>query len=155
MKIKWNWGTKLAIWIIAFIVFMSSLVYMTTTHEVNLVEEDYYPKGLAYQTRIEAIENAARAVDKDATLTINAVFNTAQNENSVIINLPDIKVDSGTIMFFRPSGNSLDRTYEIVMTEESKMMLPKNDFKHGRYILKINWFSGDKEYYVEQNFFVK
>jgi len=146
MNIKWNWGTKLAIWIIAFVVFMSSLVYMTTTSKVNLVEEDYYPKGLVYQTRINAIENAKN---------INAAFNTSQDDNSINIILPDIQIDSGTIMFFRPSGNSLDRTYEIIMTEENKMVLPKRDFKHGKYIMKISWDYNDKEYYVEQVFFVK
>ncbi len=146
MKIKWNWGTKLAIWIVVFIVFMLTLVYMTTTHEENLVEKDYYPKGINYQTRIDAIENAN---------SINAIFVANQDENNIIINLPDIQVDTGTVLFFRPSGNSLDRTYEIVMTEEKKMVLPKSNFKHGKYILKINWFFDGKEYYVEQVFFVK
>ncbi len=146
MKIKWNWGTKLAIWIVVFIVFMLTLVYMTTTHEENLVEKDYYPKGINYQTRIDAIENAN---------SINAVFVANQDENNIIIDMPNIQVDTGTVLFFRPSGNSLNRTYEIVMTEEKKMVLPKSNFKHGKYILKINWFSEGKEYYVEQVFVMK
>lgn len=146
MNIKWNWGTKLAIWIIAFIVFMSSLVYMTTTSKVNLVEKDYYPKGLVYQTRIDAIENAKN---------IDAVFNTSQNENSITINLPDIQADSGTILFFRPSGNSLDKLYNILINDNKTMTFPKDDFSRGKYILKINWFLGNTEYYVEKNFFVK
>ena len=143
---KWNWGTKLVIWIIAFIVFMLSLVYMTTTSKVNLVEEDYYPKGLKYQARIDAIENAKE---------INAVFMASQNGESIIITTPDIQLDSGNIIFFRPSGNSLDRAYDLVITEEGKMIFPMEDFSNGKYILKINWNLLDKEYYVEQNFFVK
>ncbi len=146
MKTKWNWGTKLVIWIIAFIVFMLSLVYMTTTSEVNLVERDYYPKGQKYQTRIDAIENANY---------LNVVFTTSQDGNNIIINLPDIQVDSGLILFFRPSGNSLDRTYDLVINNEKKMILPRDDFEHGKYIMKINWDHKDKEYYVEQTFFVK
>lgn len=146
MKTKWNWGTKLVIWIIAFIVFILSLVYMTTTSKVNLVEEDYYPKGLKYQARIDAIENAKE---------INAVFMASQNGESIIITTPDIQLDSGNIMFFRPSGNSLDRTYDLLITEEGKMIFPMKDFSNGKYILKINWNLLDKEYYVEQNFFVK
>ena len=146
MNMKWNWGTKLVIWIIAFIVFMLSLVYMTTTSKVNLVEEDYYPKGLKYQARIDAIENAKE---------INAVFMASQNGESIIITTPDIQLDSGNIIFFRPSGNSLDRAYDLVITEEGKMIFPMEDFSNGKYILKINWNLLDKEYYVEQNFFVK
>jgi hypothetical protein len=146
MKIKWNWGTKLAIWIVAFIVFMLSLVYMTTTSRVNLVEKDYYPKGLKYQTRIDAIKNAT---------DIDAVFTTSQNDNNIIIQLPDIKVDSGSILFFRPSGNSLDKSYPLVMNNEKMIIFPKDDFSLGRYILKINWFNKEKEFYVEQSLFIK
>ncbi len=146
MKTKWNWGTKLAIWIVAFIVFMLTLVYMTTTSKVNLVEEDYYPKGLAYQTRIDAIKNA-----KD----INAEFITSQNINNVIITIPNIKVDTGTVLFFRPSGNSLDMSYNLLPNNEQKMVFPKSDFTRGKYILKINWQYQNIEYYVEQVFFVK
>lgn len=146
MNIKWNWGTKLAIWIIAFIVFMLSLVYMTTKSDINLVEKDYYPKGQVYQTRINAINNA---------IDINAVFSTSQDENNIIINLPDIQVDSGSILFFRPSANSLDRTYELIMVDDRRLVFPIDNFEHGKYILKINWFYSNKEYYVEQVFFMK
>jgi len=146
MKIKWNWGTKLAIWIVAFIVFMLTLVYLTTTYEVNLVEKDYYPKGLMYQTRIDAIQNAD---------SINAVFSTSQDENNIVLNIPDIQADSGTILFFRPSGNSLDRTYELIIVDDHRLVFPINNFEYGKYILKINWFHSNKEYYVEQVFFMK
>ena len=146
MKIKWNWGTKLTIWIVAFIVFMLSLVYMTTTSEVNLVEKDYYPKGLEYQSRIDAIENASG---------INAVFTIEQTSNSITVVTPEIKVDSGTLMFVRPSRNSLDRKYDLVINEKRKLIFPMDEFSHGKYLIKINWNHKDKEYYVEQGFFVK
>ncbi len=42
----------------------------------------------------------------------------SQNDNNIIIQLPDIKVDSGSILFFRPSGNSLDKSYPLVMNNE-------------------------------------
>lgn len=146
MKIKWNWGTKLSIWIIAFVVFMLTLVYMTTTTKINLVEKDYYPKGLVYQTRIDATKNAN---------SINAVFITSQDDKSITINIPDIQVDSGTILFFRPSGNILDRSYDLELNNNKKITLTKDDFVHGKYIMKINWNFDGKEYYVEQIFFVK
>ena len=146
MNMKWNWGTKLAIWIIAFIVFILTLVYMTTFSEINLVEKDYYPKGLKYQSRIDAIENAKEA---------NAVFTIEQTNNGITMVTPEIMVDSGTIMFFRPSGNSLDRTYSLVINNERKLIFPIHEFSRGKYLIKINWNHKDKEYYVEQSFFVR
>lgn len=146
MKIEWNWGTKLLIWIIAFILFILGLVFMTTKSDVNLVEKDYYPKGLVYQQRIDAIENAKE---------INAVFKTIQNTSTITLNIPDIQIDEGAVTFFRPSGNSLDRVYDFVINKERIMTFPKSDLKKGKYLLKINWNHENKEYYVEQVLFVK
>lgn len=146
MKIEWNWGTKLLIWIIAFILFILGLVFMTTKSDVNLVEKDYYPKGLVYQQRIDAIENAKE---------INAVFKTIQNTSTITLNIPDIQIDEGAVTFFRPSGNSLDRVYDFVINKEKIMTFPKSDLKKGKYLLKINWNHENKEYYVEQVLFVK
>ena len=58
-KIKWNWGTKLVIAIILFMGFIFVLVYLSTQNTIDLVERDYYPKGLKYQNRIEEIKNAS------------------------------------------------------------------------------------------------
>lgn len=146
MKIKWNWGTKLAIWIVAFVVFMLTLVFMTTTYEINLVEKDYYPKGLKYQNRIDAIKNA-----KD----IGAVFTINQDENNIIVNTPNIKADSGSMLFFRPSENRLDKSYKLVINKNGKIIIPKDEFSFGRYILKINWFDKNNEYYIEQSLYIK
>ena len=119
---------------------------MTTNYEVNLVEKDYYPKGLKYQTRIDAIENARE---------INAIFLAEQTNDSIIITTPEIMVDSGSIMFFRPSGSSLDKTYDLVINKNNKLNFSLEDFIHGKYLLKTNWFFKDKEYYVEQPLFIK
>lgn len=80
---------------------------------------------------------------------------TTRSKRTILINLPDIQVDSGTILFFRPSGNALDRAYDLVINDNKKMILPKADFEHGKYILKINWKHLKKEYYTEQILFVK
>ena len=59
---KWNWGTKLFIAIVIFMGFIFVLVYMRTRHDVSLVENDYYPKGLKYQDRLEEISTAKQMV---------------------------------------------------------------------------------------------
>ncbi len=119
---------------------------MTTTVNVNLVEKDYYPKGLVYQSRIDAINN---------TKEINAIFTTTQNDSAVVIFLPDIQVDSGTMIFFRPSQNALDKNYKLIVNINRVMIIPKSDLIHGKYILKVNWHNQNKEYYSEQNIFIK
>lgn len=146
MKTKWNWGTKLAIWIAAFVVFILVLVYTSFNYDVNLVEKDYYPKGLMYQSRINAIENASN---------IGAEFIISQNNENLNILMPDILSDSGTIMFFRPSDISWDRTYKLLSVEGNTISIPSTDFTNGKYIVKFNWWHNNMEYYVEQVYTIK
>ncbi len=146
MNIKWNWGTKLALWIITFILFMLGLVFMTFKNDITLVEKDYYPKGLDYQTRINEMENAR---------TENAQFKIKQGESELSILFPGVVADSGHITFFRPSDNSLDRVITFTPEDEGEKHMDINDFQKGKYIMKIKWKSKDKAYYVEQVLFIK
>ncbi len=146
MNIKWNWGTKLAIWILLFVIFMLTLVIMTVGYDVNLVEKDYYPKGLQYQTRLVAIENAKN---------IEAVFTIEQNENNLTLHIPDIKIDSGSVIFFRPSNGEFDKTFELTKGSSGSILFNNEDFISGKYILKITWNYNNKEYYTEQIIFLK
>lgn len=146
MKTKWNWGTKLVLWITAFVVFILILVYTTFKYEVNLVEKDYYPKGLVYQTRINAIENATK---------LGAKFNISQDDNNLTIQMSHVNADSGSVLFFRPSDNTWDRTFDIVKAEGNTFSIPKDKFTKGKYIIKSNWWYNNNEYYVEQIYTVK
>lgn len=139
MNIKWNWGTKLALWIVAFVLFILSLVYMSLGYDVNLVEKDYYPKGLAYQDRINAIDNA---------MNLNISFNVSQLDNNISIITPEIHSDSGTITFFRPSDVDADRVYKLLVNKQ--VTIPVVDFQRGKYIVKFHWWYDNQEFYMEE-----
>ena len=141
MNIKWNWGTKLALWITVFILFMLGLVFMTILNDITLVEKDYYPKGLDYQNRIDEMENAR--LEKVS-------FTVKQLENEIEIHFSNVKADSGTINFFRPSNNQMDRIIHFNNTDNGVKHLDINDFHKGKYIMKISWKNGNKNYYLEQ-----
>ena len=145
-KIKWNWGTKLALWITAFIVFMLILVFMTMRNNIMLVEKDYYPKGLDYQSRIDELENAQLK---------NASFLPSQENDSLQLKLSNVVADSGTLVFFRPSDNSLDRSYPFNSQNNHPIRLPLTHFKPGKYILKAQWYYKNTPYYREQIIFIK
>lgn len=144
-NIKWNWGTKLALFIIAFILFILILVYQTTKYDVNLVEKDYYPKGLVYQQRIDAIDNAK---------SIGADFMVTQNNNNLMFAISNIVADSGSVLFFRPSNTNLDMLYDLTSID-SVMILPVSNFENGKYKVKTNWWKDGIEYYIEKTYVVK
>ena len=144
-KIKWNWGTKIIIAIILFMSFIFVLVYLSTQNPIDLVEKDYYPKGLKYQTRIDEIKNANYVSDS---------FDIVREDNYMVFTVPQVESDSGTIVFFRPSDQSLDFATNMQANFTGQMYFPIDQFEKGLYILKIHWFNNAKGFYVEKKFFV-
>lgn len=144
MKIKWNWGTKLTIAIILFMSLVLSFVYRSTRHPVDLVAEDYYPKGLKYQERINEINNAHPFASQ---------VRIFQKADSVVVTFPEIHSDTGTITFYRPSDIQLDRVYDIKPDSLWIMNFPKSEFGKGKYYVKIFWKQDDKGYYIEKPFY--
>lgn len=143
---KWNWGTKLTVAIVLFMSLILSFVYRSTLHQVNLVEEDYYPKGLKYQERIDEIKNA-KPFFGDAKIS--------QSNDLVVVTFPDIHPDTGTIMFYRPSNQQFDHTYQLIPDSLRQMTFPKSEFRKGKYLIKIFWSENNKGYYIEKPFYFR
>lgn len=143
-KIKWNWGTKLLIAIIIFMSFIFVMVYKSVTHEILLVEKDYYPKGLKYQDRLDEIENARPIAQQ---------LKIFPETESLIVAFPQIHPDTGTIYFFRPSNTKLDFTHQLLLDSEFKMSFPKSQFQKGKYVLKIFWKENDSSFYIEKPYY--
>jgi hypothetical protein len=144
MSIKWNWGTKLTLFILLFMGFIFVLVYLSTQNSIILVEKDYYPKGLKFQDRIDERSNAHFLKDG---------FELNQEEEFVVLSLPEIHPDTGTVVFYRYNDNLLDLTIPINPDTLWTMRFPVSSFKKGKYLLKVHWFEKEKGYYVEKPFF--
>ncbi len=147
MKIKWNWGTGITLFIILFMSFILYMVYLTTQNPVDLVEKDYYPKGLVYQERIEEIKNGNLLKDS---------FLIEQTVKEVVIRLPGIdNPDTSNITLFRPSDKKLDISSEIVEDDSNTVRFSSSEFRKGKYIVKVFWQKDGKGYYMEKVFFFK
>jgi len=68
MKIKFNWGFGIAAFIGLFIVFISTLVYKCSQHEVDLVSANYYDLEIQYQNQINKMNNSA-ALDQQVLIS--------------------------------------------------------------------------------------
>ena len=141
---KWNWGTKLVIAMAIFMGFIIVLVFQTTKNDVNLVEKDYYPKGLKYQDRLDEIENAAPFQNK---------IQIYQDAEHIVVQFPEIKPDTGSLYFFRPSDTDFDKRYKLEPNSDFSQLLPKKDFRKGKYLVKIYWQENNLGFYVEKPFY--
>ena len=143
MNIHWNWGTKLLIAIIIFMSFIFVLVYLSAKNQIDLVEKDYYPKGLKYQDRINEMQNAETFKDSFLIEKIN---------QQVVISYSILRADSGSIYFFRPSDKTLDITYNFKPDSTGIIRLDSDQFTKGKYLVKVFWKESGKGFYLEKNF---
>lgn len=136
---KINWGTGMAITLMAFMTFIIVLATKMSNIDTNLVEKDYYEKGQNF----------------------NAIYqmkaNLKNEPNAVLTELkpPHFKVkfkevaDSGYVHFYRPSDRSLD--FKIKLHLERELEVPLTGMTAGKWMVKIMYFSEGKGYLKEDS----
>ena len=149
MKIKWNWGTKLLIFMSMFIIFILVFVYLTTLQDRTMVEDEYYQQSLVFQKKIDRINNSKALQEKveisegpqHVSITFQSFFNPAEI--------------TGTIHFYRPSNIKGDVKIPIELDSTRQMVYPVKKLMRGRYIVKIDYKYMDKEYYQEKGIYIE
>ena len=143
MKLKFNWGTGIFIFLIIFFISIFWFVIFSFTVRQDLVEDDYYPKELEYEQQIQKQENLHN-LGEEITLSkenewLHLQFPQAQIEDEI----------KGQILIYRPSDSRLDQTHQIKLDSLNKQQLNTSKFLSGKYILKIGWTYQQKAFYQE------
>ncbi len=140
---KWNWGTKLLIGMIAFMLFLIVFFVSMMRQTFYLVEKDYYPKGLEYQQRIDKIENAKQLGER---------IQLDNSGNYLVFTFPSVIVaeeTNGNIVLYRPSDGTQDISMTIKLDSLNQHIFPVEDVLKGKYIAKIDYAYNEKGYYEE------
>lgn len=148
MKIKWHWGSKLLVAMILFMLLIITLVYMSMRQTFHLVENDYYPKALVYQDRIDKTQNAIKLDEKvlienigeEVVMTFQPAF------HSLEIN--------GTIEFYRPSDRSMDIRLPIQTDSAGRQRCDIRSMQKGKYLVKLDYEVEGKGYYQEETIYL-
>ena len=144
-----NWGHKITIVIIAFLIIMLGMVFFAMKQTNEMEDKDYYKKELAYQEIIDAKQNL---------LNISENNLVSQNVNEVAVTLPTgtfEKLQSGRIEFLRTDAAAKDVVREMEITGYSRFNFPKGQFIKGAYKARISWTSGGTPFYKEESLFVE
>lgn len=146
MKLKWNWGTKIALLYSSFVLFMLFMVYMSFGQKYDLVTDNYYAKELVFQKKIDSKE---RYEQLDDVLKIEII-----NQN-LSITFPHTNGENikGNIDCFRPSDENQDFQLGI-NTTDNVQLIPLEKFSKGKYLLKLEWTVLDTEYYTERTIII-
>lgn len=136
-----NWGKWIIVSFVFFAAFIGTLVTVCMRADVSLVSKDYYKEELEFQKQIARIENTSALPAKPTILTGNGVIEIAFDFS---------KLETGELILFRPSDDSLDKTFQLVQTENEHQQFSTDRLDAGMYRAKMQWRMNGKEFFYEQ-----
>jgi nitrogen fixation protein FixH len=145
---KSRWGIGIFALYGGFVVFILICVAFASLQSFDLVESDYYQKGLDYQQRIDR-------VNRTATSGGSPGFGYDAAQNAIVISFPaSISAESlgGVVTLFRPSNAQWDRTIPLRLASDNRQIISAEALAKGRWRIKIDWSVGDTAYYAEDFF---
>ena len=146
MKLKFNWGTGVFIFIAIFLLVNAFVIYKSLQERYDLVSEEYYPQGLEYQKQIDRFANANALSGKIAI---------TQDQHNLLITYPvDMKGKNvkGQVVFFRPSDQNADFQDSLKFDTTLIQQVPVGEFIGGKYVAKFFWKMDGREYAKEITF---
>ncbi len=144
MKLKFNWGTGIALTYILFLIAILTMVFIFMHQDVALETNDYYAKGLEYQSQIDKIERTKNLTEQLEILNKN---------DQIVFNFPKIfanKIISGEIYFYRPSNNKSDFKSKIDLTDSLQQIIFTKNLEKGLWKIKVDWSVENQNYYNEK-----
>lgn len=135
-----NWGKKLVMGMITFMLFIVVMVLiMFNSKKDALVDNDYYEKGINYNK----VYNR-----KEQTKTDHASPEVSANQDMIIIRFREHA--KGTAGLMRTADKALDKSVPFESNLNNQVIIPARQLKKGSWRLIIEWMSGDKSYLYEQ-----
>ena len=140
---KFNWGTGILIVIILFLLACAAFIIFAVSQDVNLVHKDYYEKGVDYTDQININSRSVQFQNKIQVDQQKELIMIFFDENLAT------KVDSGSVLLYRPSDSKKDVVFPISLTG-NLLKIPKENLISGRYILKLSWHSEGLKYEIDK-----
>ena len=138
---KMNWGKGITLFLASFIAFMGFLVYKTLQIDFDLVADDYYAQEIAYQDRIDAQHNLAAHHYEPA-------IRATETGVSIEVQPTEIR-GSGEVVFYDPTGRAGDRSFDMTLDENGRMLVQYGELGAHRYQVKLSWEANGKNYFYE------
>lgn len=137
-----NFGKAIVLSFVLFALFIGTLVYFCVREDVSLVSSEYYKDELAYQQKLDKINNAQ-------TLAQPPVISGQKGKVSVVFGSMD-RIERGELNVVRPSNARLDQKFEIVPRQGISNVFVLSRWEPGLYRASVTWTMGGKDYYFEK-----
>ena len=140
---KFNWGTGILIFLIIFVLACAGFIIFAMRQDVNLVYKDYYEKGVNYTDQMD-VNARSKPYYNSVQTQLYTDFLSIDFDASLAT-----KIDSGSVILFRPSSSKQDVSLPLLITENS-LKISKKNLISGRYILKLFWYSDGLKYQIDK-----
>lgn len=150
MKIKWNFGTGIVVFLILFMSFMLTMVYKCGQVKSELVSDKYYDQEINYQKQIDKTNNASKLKEN-----IKVIYN--KPSKAFVISYPqDINPTDilGEITFYKPDNQNADFNINVTPDKENKQLISAEKISKGLWNVHINWAASNVSYYFESQLFI-
>ncbi|HYK77256.1 MAG TPA: FixH family protein [Daejeonella sp.] len=138
-----NWGTKICIGLGLFMSFIITLaVLMMRSSSDDLVESDYYEKGIAYDQDY----NRKKQVEEDQA---QPKLEIKDHVLQVTFTQPAV----GQVRFKHSSDKKFDTQMDF-QSQGKLVELPLKDIRSGQWRLIFEWQSNGKNYLFEKEMFI-
>jgi nitrogen fixation protein FixH len=142
-----NFGVKITVLYISFVVLILTMVFMCFGQDVELVSSDYYAQEIQFQDKINAINNEKK---------LGESIQHSINKKEIVLTIDSVLLSNdfeGTINFFRPSDSSKDLKLKMKFANNEQVVSCKS-LIHGAYKLQLSWTSNKTNYFKEEVIFI-
>lgn len=142
-----NFGVKITVLYLSFVALILTLVFMCFGQKVELVSKDYYAQEIAFQDKINAVNN-----EKSLTGSINH----SVNGNEIVLTIDSTLLSNdfeGTVVFFRTSDSSKDVKLKMNFNNYTQI-INGSSLIHGAYKLQLTWVTNHTKYFKEEVIFI-
>ena len=139
----WGFGAFAAYGL--FVCFVLGMVLFASMQKSELVEDHPYERGLAYQSRLEKIQNAAQNSGM-------VVIEHHPAEEYADVRLTGFDPDAtiaGEIRLKRPSDASLDRRLSLQPDSTGVQKIPLAGLASGLWRIEVDWKVDSVGYYYQ------
>ncbi len=141
-----NWGNKIVVAFILFVVFILYMVVQAFQQNTDLVADDYYAQEINYQQRLEQKANLKKLGDKVSIQLVG---------KSIALQFPKGQNPKGEIHFYHPSRELFDQKITIDTDAENKQLVAREKLIAGNYRINITWQSDGTEYFQQEKLFIQ
>lgn len=142
---KSRWGFGIAALYCGFVLFILACVGFASLQDFDLVEDDYYARGLAYDGQMDKVRRTAQ-------LPSQPEIRYSRQPETVTVTFPEfLSMDKlgGTITLYCPADSRYDRSVPLQMDSTRTVSLAVADLPTGWWKVKIDWQHDGTAYYTE------